>query len=119
MFYIRIMLASALMATSFSTVASAQSLETRGHIDYSHTRHQGKSYYGGDGLPSYLKGVGTYSGAFYASRAPRNGNYFTVEGSGRGVRYRNDTASPRIIHVDSRASGENCSYEAGVCVIRP
>ena len=119
MFYIRIMLASALMATSFSPVASAQSLETRGHIDYSNTRHQGKSYYGGDGLPSHLKGVGAYLGAFYASRAPRNGNYFTVEGSGRGVRYRNDAASPRIIHVDSRASGKNCSYEAGVCVIRP
>ncbi len=119
MFYIRIMLASALVVTSFSTATNAQSLETRGHIDYSHTRHQGKSYYGGDGLPSHLKSVGTYSGAFYASRAPRNGNYFTVEGSRKGVRYRDDTASPRIIHVDSRAGGENCSYEAGVCVIRP
>ncbi len=76
---------------------------------------------GGNGLPSYLSGVGTYVGGIAASRFPYNGNYFSVD-DGNALQGRAPTdnvAGPRIIRVNKRHLNANCSYEAGVCVIRP
>lgn len=86
---------------------------------YSH-RQQHRSYYGGDELPSYVGGVGTYAGGLSAIRAPRNGIYFAADDV--GMSYSSTTQSavrPRIIHVNKKTMGAECSYEAGVCVIRP
>ncbi|NTF33189.1 hypothetical protein [Rhizobium skierniewicense] len=87
---------------------------------HDHHRQQDRSYYGGDGLPSYIRGIGTYAGGVSAIRAPRNGIYFAAEGTDRNA---TDTIQspnrPRIIHVNRKTVGAECSYEAGVCVIRP
>lgn len=80
-----------------------------------------QSVIGGDGLPSYVNRIGTYAGGISAVRFKRNGIYFSTDG---GVAYlpvpgRIDAIGPHIIHVNERSANANCSYEAGVCVIRP
>jgi hypothetical protein len=85
-----------------------------------HHRQQYRSYYGGDGLPSYIRGIGTYAGAVSGMRAPRNGIYFAAEGTnGNATSTIPSPYRPRIIHVNRKTMGAECSYEAGVCVIRP
>lgn len=86
---------------------------------YKMNRHQERSFYGGDGLPTYLRGIGTYVGGISGVRAPYNGIYFARDGG----RYSdapsaNNAPRSRIIHVNQRTVGAECSYEAGVCIIR-
>ncbi|GAK71320.1 hypothetical protein RRU01S_16_00830 [Agrobacterium rubi TR3 = NBRC 13261] len=117
-------IAAAMIAITGSCVGNSYSYATD-HFEsknrfYSH-RQQHRSYYGGDGLPSHIGGVGTYAGGISAIRAPQNGIYFAAD-DGVGIRYSSTTRSavrPRIIHVNKKTVGAECSYEAGVCVIRP
>lgn len=94
----------------------------RGHSDGWRTHRQAKqSVVGGDGLPSYVSRIGTYAGGISAVRFKRNGIYFSAQGGNAylPMRGRISTVEPRIISVNERSSNANCSYEAGVCVIRP
>lgn len=89
--------------------------------DHRHHRHHHRSQavIGGNGLPSVVPGVGTFAGNIAAVRIKGNGIYF----------YRDGTASPtvvsykapkaRIIEISEDAPDAACSFEAGVCVIRP
>ena len=73
---------------------------------------------GGAGLPSVVPGIGTFAGSISAVRVRGSGIYFAVEGSRSDVvTYRPPVA--RIIEVDAEMDDSACSYEAGVCVIRP
>lgn len=78
--------------------------------------------YGGAGLPSFVRGLGTFAGSISAVREPGNGIYFAVDGDlvrARPVRYGVAPSAVKIITVTDRTEAESCSYEAGVCVIRP
>ena len=79
-----------------------------------------QSYYGGNGVPSYIRNVGTYSGSALAIREPRNGTYVSADGA---VSHLTKTSGgwdrPQIIRINAKTMDEACSYEAGVCVIRP
>lgn len=95
--------------------------------EYSHSRHPDRSGYdrhyqqtvvGGAGLPSVIPDIGTFAGSISAVRVRGAGIYFAIEGSRSDVvTYRPPVA--RIIEVDAEMDDSACSYEAGVCVIRP
>lgn len=70
------------------------------------------------GLPSVIPGLGTFAGNVIATRVKGVGNYFAAEGNAPQVIMAPDIRpKARIIIVGQ--SGNPCSYEAGVCVIRP
>lgn len=76
---------------------------------------------GGDGLPSYIHGVGTFAGGIVAARFPGNGIYMYVDPlSARTV----VTLPPKakIIHISGQKTAKSpdsaCAVEHGVCVIR-
>ena len=90
--------------------------EKRGHS----SRQKQQSYYGGNGLPSHIRNVGTYAGSADAMRARRNGTYVSADGAiNNPAQMRGNWKSPAIIRINARTMDEACSYEAGVCVIRP
>lgn len=94
----------------------------RGHLDERRNHWQAKqSVVGGNGLPSHVARIGTYAGGISAVSFKRNGIYFSADGGGEylPVRGRISSVEPRIISVNKRSANANCSYEAGVCVIRP
>lgn len=90
--------------------------EKRGHSN----RQTQQSYYGGNGLPSHIRNVGTYAGSAYTMRARRNGTYVSADAAIHNpAQIRGNWTSPTIIRINARTMDETCSYEAGVCVIRP
>ncbi|WP_275785600.1 hypothetical protein [Pararhizobium gei] len=97
--------------------------ERRGTIrDYRAVRFQGSSY-GSDDFPSGAGG-GTYFGGLSAWQDRGNGIYFQSERN--AYDYEGDEMTDvyrrhrvKIIRVNPRTAGRNCSWEAGVCVIRP
>lgn len=72
---------------------------------------------GGYGVPSVIPGLGTFAGSVSALRIRGHGTYFYAEGLGAeqapAVR-----VAPMAKVVDA-TKGPACSYEGGVCVIRP
>ena len=73
---------------------------------------------GGAGLPSVVPGIGTFAGSISAVRVRGSGIYFAIVGSRSDVvTYRPPAA--KIIEIDAEMDDSACSYEAGVCVIRP
>jgi hypothetical protein len=80
--------------------------------------------YGGYDLPSVIPGLGTYAGSLSAYREQGNGIYFSRAGSYRYVAENGtDAYAPakraKIIVVTPQTSASACSWEAGVCVVRP
>ncbi|PPJ45300.1 hypothetical protein C0075_05930 [Rhizobium sp. KAs_5_22] len=93
--------------------------------EYGHSPHspdRGRQHQdavvGGAGLPSVVPGIGTFAGSISAVRVRGSGIYFAIEGSRSDViKYRPPAA--KIIEIDAEMDDSACSYEAGVCVIRP
>ncbi len=104
-------LLSLALVTGLSAPVSAG--EWRGH----HRHHDTTSGLVDSSLPSIIPGLGTYSGAISALRVRGNGIYFSVSGSG-GERQEAPRPKAKIVDVSSGIANP-CSYEAGVCVIRP
>ncbi len=124
---------AALLSVLVMTLALpiAVSAGERGHLDWRSGRdsvrhdrrhaegpkhHHNHGVVSPAGLPSVIPGLGTFAGGFAAVRVKGVGNYIMVSGN-RGVDAQPLLApKARIIDVQ----GENaCSYEAGVCVVRP
>ncbi|MDK1377199.1 MULTISPECIES: hypothetical protein [unclassified Sinorhizobium] len=86
--------------------------------------YDGVGSYGGDDFPSVTPGIGTYAGGISAFRQEGNGIYFSQYG---GDNYYTegaiDPAPPlkraKIIVVSPQSNDSACSWEHGVCVIRP
>ena len=110
--------ATGLVFTGPVAVAGDYQAGTARH--YAHF-HGDASYAGGSGLPSRVRGLGTYAGGISAVRFRGEGVYFSADGGGAYLPRvkRPLRAGPRIIHVDRDGADARCSYEAGVCVIRP
>ncbi len=107
-----------LTAISGVSVAHAEYSKSPFRHHHSYGRHD-KSIYSGDSLTTSILRLGTFSGGITAFRERRNGNYFAVEGGAFSRPGAGGLTKPRIIHVDKARSDASCSYEAGVCVIRP
>jgi len=86
--------------------------------------YRGNSGYGGRNVivlvqsPTGTGVSGTYSGSSYVYDAD-GGTYVTASGYSVGAQQRTITLAPmaKVINVTTKSS--SCSYEAGVCVIRP
>lgn len=74
---------------------------------------------GGNGLPSVVPGVGTFAGSIAAVRIKGNGIYFYQDNTRRPTVVPYRTPKVQIIEISEDAPDEACSFEAGVCVIRP
>ncbi|MDS7598069.1 hypothetical protein [Agrobacterium tumefaciens] len=112
-------LASASLVLASVPPASAENF---GHRHY-YRHHQQQTSFSTDGLPSTLPG-GTYSGGIAALRIRGNGNYFAISGGlavGNGTTRTALQPAPKakIIKVNSATANAACTYEHGVCVIRP
>ena len=92
-----------------------------GYRSYRAHSYSQPSFTGTNGLPSYVRGIGTYAGGLSAARFGGSGIYFSAQGGGAYLpdSYRKSTVEPRIIRVNQRTLNDSCHYEAGVCVIRP
>ena len=78
-----------------------------------------------DGLPTRIKGLGTYSGAISARQFKGNGIYFYVD-NGRqyyAPQEPKKKALPRpgakIIDVGEEQAAMDCDDKTNVCIIRP
>lgn len=112
------------LITAFVTILIANCAHARDNFESGKRGHNDRemqsSYYGGNGMPSYIRNVGTYSGAASAIRAHRNGTYISANGAvSHPTPKTGGWDRPQIIRINARTMGEACSYEAGVCVIRP
>lgn len=112
------------LAIGAAWAALASSSLAGEHIRRHHAHHHGgfghhdRTIVGGDGLPSVVPGLGTFAGSIAAVRAKGNGIYFASDISVRKTApYQAPKA--RIIEVSLENPEGACSFEAGVCVIRP
>ncbi len=107
----------ALLALLASGVTSAEAGEFR--------RHHGNGWQEGaagvNGLPTHIRGIGTFAGGITATRIHGNGVYIAIApGIGQAPA---TGAAPRakIVNVTEGQDQNNdlCSMDHGVCVIRP
>ncbi|MCP4318556.1 MAG: hypothetical protein GY789_21760 [Hyphomicrobiales bacterium] len=77
------------------------------------------------GVPSRIRGVGTYAGNIYAERFRKNGNYFYVGGSD-GYYPPQELPKPplarngaKIIDVQEALSAMDCDEATKICLIKP
>lgn len=87
---------------------------------YAHARHRSRDIVGGDGLPSYVEGVGTFAGGLSAVRFRGNGIYFYADNLSANAA-NNHRPRAKIIDVSPSSIGNTksaCSMEHGVCVVR-
>lgn len=93
--------------------------QSHGRDHHSHGGHGTNPGIAGSGLPSVLPGIGTYAGSVSTVSFRGVGTYFAIDHSGRRTRTVLLAPKALIIEVDAETSDAACSYEAGVCVIRP
>lgn len=89
----------------------------RHHDGRNHREPIDASVTAASGLPTVIPGIGTYAGAISGVNIRGVGNYFFVDRGPRVVLAPVLAPKARIIVVDGNDNA--CSYEAGVCVIRP
>ena len=97
-------------------MAEAGERHSRNQADH-HGR--GQAIIGSNGLPSVSPGIGTFAGSISGLRIKGNGVFFAIDRDARPkvVTYRAPKA--KIIEISAENHEEACSFEAGVCVIRP
>jgi len=103
-----------LMAAS---AAMAPSASMAGDWHRHHHRHYDEPIYiAPNGLPTHIRGLGTFVGGISAVRIRGVGNYFYIEPN--VASQMQNTLRPRA-KIVYPANGAGCSMENGVCVIRP
>ncbi len=108
-------------AEGFGGEAGYSRPHRHGHHGHFGRHHRPEPIYGGGyGVPVVIPGVGTYAGTVSALRIRGHGTYYYAEGLGAGdCGDETDVQlAPRAKIVDA-TKGPACSYENGVCVIRP
>lgn len=118
MYLFRLALTSALSILLAASVASADAEMSRG---YGHHGHHQQSVIGGNGLPSVVPGVGTFVGNVSAVRIKHNGVFlaFDRRPPRNAPIVRTPEVNVQIIEISAGNEDAACSFEAGVCVIRP
>lgn len=72
---------------------------------------------GVNGLPTHIRGIGTFAGGIAATRIHGNGVYIAIA-PGLGGEPVSSAPRVKIINVSENPEKDNCSMEHGVCVIR-
>jgi hypothetical protein len=107
-----------LLAAAAAVSSPAMSGEYRHHH---HLRFQSWQVGGGgNGLPSYIPGIGTYAGGIAATYIRGNGLYIAVDPGILPAGTSSPMLAPKakIIDVPEVSDNSACSMERGVCVIR-
>lgn len=91
--------------------------EPRKYGQRKHHRHHAARYHG----RHWKKGDNFYGGAITAYRDPGNGIYFYIENDRRTGWMEGSTARARsgLRIIETGPANSGCSWEAGVCVVRP
>jgi len=111
-----ILTAATIVLISSTGITVAGERYDRGHGHY----HGGsEAVIGSNGLPSVIPGIGTFAGSISGLRIKGNGVFFAIDRNTKPkvVAYRAPKA--KIIEISAENPEEACSFEAGVCVIRP
>ena len=107
------------LAASLILVTAAVAGNGRDRHKHRHHRDHDRGFSSIDSrLPTQIRGIGTYVGGFSAVRDKGNGIYFYIEGSKADGPVELAPVA-KIINVLDQPAGNACSWEAGVCVIRP
>ena len=114
--YGSIVTAATIVLSSVATLAIAGE-RYEGHHAHHHGR--GEAVIGSSGLPSVIPGIGTFAGSISGVRIKGNGVFFAIDRNTQPkvIAYRAPKA--KIIEISAENPEEACSFEAGVCVIRP
>lgn len=109
----------AVLLVSTTSHAGEWGMDGGSHDGWNRRHHHNPppSYGGGYGLPTIIPGLGTFAGTISALRVRGVGTYFYVEGFGGKKQEMIPAPKAKIISVES--DRDPCSYESGVCVIRP
>lgn len=111
-----VLTAATIVLSSIATLAVAGERHD-GH----HGRHHGRgeAVIGSNGLPSVIPGIGTFAGSISGLRIKGSGVFFAIDRNTQPkvVAYRAPKA--KIIEISAENPEQACSFEAGVCVIRP
>lgn len=113
--YGSIVKAATIILIASAGIAAAGDWYGRGDHHYG----RAEAVIGSNGLPSVVPGIGTFAGSISAVRIKGNGVFFAIDRNTRPkvVAYRAPKA--KIIEISADNPEEACSFEAGVCVIRP
>ncbi|MDQ0420633.1 hypothetical protein J2045_001657 [Peteryoungia aggregata LMG 23059] len=108
----------ALTALSVLLIGTSGVAQAGDHDQWNH-RGQSHAIIGSNGLPSVIPGIGTFAGNVSALRIKGNGVFFAIDRTPgpKVVAYRAPKA--KIIEISAENPEEACSFEAGVCIIRP
>ncbi len=117
--------AACLAVTTLSAVADDR--HHRGSDDRHDGQDRGHRPYvpGGDGsngLPTFVPGLGTFSGGIAAQRDRGNGIYFSIRRRSTPALLPTGptpAGGAKVITVSPEQSRSGCDMENGVCVIRP
>ncbi len=114
--YGSILTAATIVLSSIATLAVAGE-GYEGH--HGHHNSRGQAVIGSNGLPSVIPGIGTFAGSISGLRIKGSGVFFAIDRNTQPkvVAYRAPKA--KIIEISAENPEEACSFEAGVCVIRP
>ena len=109
----------ALLALLASGVATAEAEEFRHRF-----HHYGQGWQEGaagvNGLPTHIRGIGTFAGGITATRIHGNGVYIAIAPGITGAPALGPTPRAKIISVtETQDNKDICSMDHGVCVIRP
>ena len=114
--YGSVLTAATIILLSAMGITHAGERHDRGH---GHHQGRGQAVIGTNGLPSVIPGIGTFAGSISGLRIKGNGVFFAIDRTQKPqvVAYRAPKA--KIIEISAENPEEACSFEAGVCVIRP
>ncbi|MCZ8177808.1 MAG: hypothetical protein O9309_02185 [Rhizobium sp.] len=114
--YGSVLTAATIVLSSVATLAVAGE-RYEGH----HGHHNGRdeAVIGSNGLPSVIPGIGTFAGSISGVRIKGSGVFFAIDRNTQPkvIAYRAPRA--KIIEISAENPEDACSFEAGVCVIRP
>lgn len=115
----RIFVLTATCAVLVSAPLQAGNDRTYRHNRHVSSHHDGGAVIGGNGLPSVVPGLGTFAGSLTAVRVKGTGIYMAIEKWPVNSRNTYQPPKAKIIEIDAETGDAACSFEAGVCVIRP
>lgn len=108
----------ALLALLMSGTLTAEAGEFRRHV-----HHYGQGWQEGaagvNGLPTHIRGIGTFAGGIAATRIHGNGVYISIApGIGEAPALQPAPRAKIINVTETPDNNASCAMEHGVCVIR-
>lgn len=114
--------ATALAIALGSTIGISEAGERydrHGRHHHGHDHGRRDAVIGSNGLPSVIPGIGTFAGSISGLRIKGNGVFFAIDRAPTSKVIVHRAPIAKIIEISAENPDQACSFEAGVCVIRP